>query len=223
MAIAGESVLAVLDAQHSRIRELLAEVRDGGVAGDGPDGERPDGDGPSGREVRRDVQRAAAFDALRALLAAHETAEEIVVRPVSSQLMSRDVIALRNREERRIVRLLAELERLEVAGPGFAEAFGPFEQALLAHLSLEEAEEFPVIEAEVGERERRAMARWMQRAVAYGPSHAHPLAAGSPRAQRAVSPFTALLDHARDRLERTRAGTASAQAEPARRSTRNRL
>jgi hemerythrin superfamily protein len=182
MAPAG-SVIAVLSVQHDRIRELLAEVRDGG----------------------RSERRRQAFDALRALLAAHETAEEVVVRPVSAQLMDRDLIADRNREERRIVRLLADLEKLDARGADFAEAFGPFEQALVTHLTMEEAEEFPVLEAEVGERERRAMARWMERAVALGPSHAHPFAAGSPAAQRAVGPFTALLDHARDRLERTRA------------------
>jgi hypothetical protein len=175
------AVIAVLDAQHDRIRELLADVRGG-----------------------RGVERHQAFAAFRALLAAHETAEEIVVRPVSAQIMSRDVIAIRNREERHIVRLLAELEKLDAHGAGFADSFDPFDQALTAHLSIEEAEEFPVIEAEVSEPERRAMARWMERAVALGPRHAHPLAAGSPVAQRAVLPFTALLDHARDRLERTR-------------------
>jgi hypothetical protein len=176
------AVIAVLEAQHDRIRELLADVR----AGD------------------RGEERHQAFGALRALLAAHETAEEIIVRPVSAQIMSRDVIAIRNREERHIVRLLAELEKLDARGADFADSFDPFDQALTAHLSVEEAEEFPVIEAEVSEQERRAMARWMERAVALGPRHAHPLAAGSPVAQRAVVPFTALLDHARDRLERSR-------------------
>ncbi|HEX4787581.1 MAG TPA: hemerythrin domain-containing protein [Actinospica sp.] len=200
MAASHDAVTAVLEAQHDRLRELLAEVRV--------------------RAGGRGEERHRAFGALRALLAAHETAEEIVLRPVSAQIMSRDVIAIRNREERHIVRLLAELEKLDARGADFAGAFDPFDRALTAHLRVEEAEEFPVIEAEVSEPERRAMARWMERAVALGPSHAHPLAAGSPVAQRAVGPFTALLDHARDRFERSRLERGGADVAQRSKSTR---
>ena len=175
------SVVAVLHAQHARIRELLADVH-----------------------ARPAEERQRAFDTLRALLAAHETAEEVVVRPVSVQIANRDMLAARNHEERHILRLLAHLEKLDARGPEFGEALGPFEQALLAHLSMEETEEFPVLEAEVDARELRTMGSWIERAVALGPSHAHPLTAGSPTAQRAFGPFAALADHARDLLDRTR-------------------
>lgn len=179
-----DDVPAVLIEHHARIRELLAAVRVG-------EGE----------------QRRHAFDELREFLAGHETAEEMVVRPVSVQIMDRDAVAARNHEERHIVRLLAALERIDAGGANFAELFPAFDHALCAHLSHEEAEEFPVLEAELGERDRTAMARWIRRAVVLGPTHAHPGAAGSPMAQRAVTPFTALLDHARDVYERARAGT----------------
>ena len=70
------SAITVLHAQHDRIRELLAEVR-------GAEGEH------------EDERRRQAFETLRELLAAHETAEEIVLRPVSVQVMNRDATAAR--------------------------------------------------------------------------------------------------------------------------------
>jgi hypothetical protein len=175
------SVLTVLYAQHVCIRELLAEVR--GACG--------------GR--RRQV-----FETLRELLAAHETAEETVLRPVSVQIMSRDVTAARNREEREIVKLLAGLDDIEAVDAEFDERFVPFEHAVLGHLSMEEAEEFPVIEEQVDPHESAVMARWIERAIALGPTHPHPAVAGSPVAQRVVAPFSAMLDHARDLFDSVR-------------------
>jgi hypothetical protein len=176
------SVLDVLFEQHGRIRELLAEVRS------------------SGGEAR-----GGAFDELRETLAAHETAEEIVLRPVSVQIMSRDAAADRNHEERRIVEQLAELEQLDVLdGPGWDELFGPFEQAVVEHLSKEESDEFPVIQAEVDDVELDRMAHWITRAAELGPTHAHPLTAGHPTVERLAMPFSALADKVRDLFESTR-------------------
>ena len=175
-------MLAVLFGQHDRIRDLLGDVRQ-----------------ESGEP------RGEAFDGLRRLLAAHETAEEIVLRPVSVQIMPRDQVTARNQEERHIIGLLAELERLDPLKAAFDLRFTPFEQLVAEHLSLEEAGEFPVIEAEVSERERLTMGRWIDRALVLGPNRAHPVPAGHPTAQRATAPFTALADHARDLFERSRA------------------
>ena len=183
LASAEGSVLTVLRAQHGRLRELLVEVR-----------------GAGGHE------RAAAFEALRQLLAAHETAEEIVLRPVSAQVMSRTVTTARNREEHGIVKLLAELEGIDVAAAEFGERFAAFEHAVLDHLSLEESEEFPAIEQLIDPHESGVMARWIERATALGPTHPHPATVGSPMAQRVVAPFTALLDHARDLFDSSRDG-----------------
>ena len=177
----GPTVPAVLVDQHHRMRQLLREV----AAGEG-------------------IPRREAFESFRRLLAAHETAEEIVVRPVSRQIMDRDVVAERNHEERRIVRLLAELEKVDACGAVFEELFPSFTDALDTHLTLEETFEFPILEAELDLRDRIVMARWIHRALALGPTHAHPGAFGSPAAQRAVTPFTALVDHARDVYDRAR-------------------
>jgi Hemerythrin HHE cation binding domain len=181
LASAEGSVLTVLRAQHVRLRELLAEVR-------GAD----------------DRERGAAFEALRELLAAHETAEEIVLRPVSVKVMSRTVTTARNREEHGIVKLLAELQAVDVADAEFGERFIAFEHAVVEHLSLEESEEFPAIGELIDPHESGVMARWIERATALGPTHPHPAAVGSPMARRVVAPFTALLDHARDLFDSSR-------------------
>lgn len=176
------SVLAVLYEQHDELRDLLAEVDD----------------------VGRGAQRQGAFDALRELLAAHETAEEIVLRPVSVQIMNRDLVVARNHEERRIVHLLADLERLDASGPEFDRRFPELRQALLDHLSVEESAEFPAVGSQVDPHEQDVMGRWIRRACQRGPTHAHPGTAGSPTVQRAVGPFVALVDRARDRVARAR-------------------
>lgn len=176
-----DSLQAVLFAQHGEIRELLAVVKEVG-------GER----------------REQAFDALRELLATHETAEELVVRPVSVKVIDRDAVAERNHEERRLAGLLLGLEKLDARSVDFDGAFTRFEQALLPHLSAEESEEFPILALEVDPHELDVMSRWIERACELGPTHAHPATAGSPVAQRTVGPFLALLDRARDRFAQAR-------------------
>jgi hypothetical protein len=176
------TVLAVLFEQHGRIRESLSDVRS--ASGDA---------------------RAETFYALVRLLAAHETAEEIVLRPVSVQIMDRDAVADRNHEERRIVELLTDLEKLdELAGPAFDALFGPLEQAVAEHLTMEETTEFPAIESDVDEKELLTMGRWIRHALALGPTRPHLVPAGHPVAERVSLPFTALADHAKDLFERTR-------------------
>lgn len=174
----------VLIEQHRQLRELLAEV--------------------SGAE---NAQRAGPFDRLRRLLAAHETAEEIVVRPVSKQIMDRDAVAERNHEERRIMRLLAVLEKLDTDSREFEERFRTFADVLGSHMNLEERVEFPALESELTESDRTAMGRWIVRAVALGPTHAHPRAFGSPMLERALTPLNALVDHARDGYRRAETPT----------------
>lgn len=175
------SVPEVLLDQHRRLRGLLGDVRD-----------------DQGDERRR------SFALLRAVLAAHETAEETVVRPVSKQIMDRDAVADLNHEERYIVRLLAVLEKFDPCDAAFEELFPTFAEALESHFELEETSEFPILRAELAERDRVLMGRWIGRAMAHGPTHAHPGGFGSPMVERAVTPFTSLLDHARDAYGRAR-------------------
>jgi hypothetical protein len=116
------------------------------------------------------------------------------------------VLAVLYAQHARVRDLLAEVRGAEGERRGAA-----FEHAVVSHLSLEETEEFPVIEEELDPHESAVMARWIERAIALGPTRPHPATVGSPVAQRVVARFTALLDHARDLLESSRdAGDAEA-------------
>lgn len=175
------SIFAILREQHARMRDLLTEVAD-----------------TSG------VARQQAFDALRELLAAHEAAEEVVLRPVARKLAHHEITIARDGEERRIAVMLSVLEKLDVDSAAFADTFGTMGEAILMHTWFEEAEEFPAVQARMTSREQQQLGVWTQRAFALAPTHPHPLAAGSPVAQWTVGPFTALIDRARDGFSRAR-------------------
>src|SRR4051794_8323046 len=84
--------------------------------------------------------RAELFDCLRATLATHETAEEIVVHPTARRLGpdGERVVQARLDEEKAATRALAELEDLGVEGAGFDAKFSAFRAAVLAHAEAEE-------------------------------------------------------------------------------------
>ena len=101
--------------------------------------------------------RSTAFDSLRALLAAHEMAEEEVLRPVTTEVGEKDVADARRSEESRADALLAQLEDLEVDSEEFDRALAQLEAAVDDHAAMEEAEEFPAIVAAVDEGRRRRL------------------------------------------------------------------
>ena len=69
-------VVRVLLEQHARIRDLFAEVKNS-----------------------QGEQKQSRFDELRALLAVHETAEEIIVRPTAKSTAGEAEADARNHEE----------------------------------------------------------------------------------------------------------------------------
>jgi Hemerythrin HHE cation binding domain len=171
-------LIEILIEQHARIRELFSHVT-------GAEGEH----------------KQQAFDELRALLAAHETGEEMVLRPVSSKDAGSEVADARNQEEDDANRLLAELESMDTASAEFDQAFATLEQAVLDHAEHEEHEEFPPVR----EREDRdrlvSMGKLLRAAEKIAPTHPHPSTAGSPVAQWTVGPFASLVDRARDAIK----------------------
>lgn len=185
--------LAILHEQHGRIRDLLEQVT-----------------------ISSGVDRRDAFDGLRELLAAHESAEELVLRPAGRRAASAAVVAARDGEERQIAGMLADLERLDVDCHAFDAGFAKFAEALSMHTWLEEAEEFPALQEHWSEHRQELLAAWIRRALTLGPTHAHPLVAGSTVAQWTVGPFAALLDRARDHLAGSRE-EREARSEPAER------
>lgn len=168
-------VVGILLRQHARIRELFAHVRQA-------EGEH----------------RQQTFDELRALLAAHETAEEMVLRPVSREKAGAGIADARNEEENEANHLLARLEELNVDSVEFEQDFATFEQAVLQHAEHEEHLEFPFVTDGVSEEQRTTMGRALLAAEKIAPTHPHPSTAGSTAAQWTVGPFASLLDRAKD-------------------------
>lgn len=176
-------VTRILTEQHARIRQLFADVR--GARGE---------------------HRKQAFDELRALLAVHETAEEMILRPVAKDTAGVEEADARNREEHEANRVLRELERLTTDDPGFDARFAEFETAVLAHAEREEHEEFPAVRAARSREQLRSMGDRLRAAERVAPTHPHPMTAGKPAAQWAVGPFASLVDRARDAITRSSKG-----------------
>ncbi|HEY0560960.1 MAG: Hemerythrin cation binding domain protein [Mycobacterium sp.] len=171
-------VVGILLAQHARIRELFEHVKSA-------EGEH----------------KQQTFDELRALLAAHETAEEMVVRPVTVKAAAAGVADARNKEESEATHVLAELEKLGAADPKFDQMFAEFQKAVDSHATAEETQEFPAIAEKCEEKDRVRMGKALLAAEAVAPTHPHPSTAGSPAAQWAVGPVASVVDRVRDAVK----------------------
>ena len=172
-------VVRVLLEQHARIRDLFAEVKS-----------------ETGEHKKH------AFDELRALLAVHETAEEMVLRPVTKSADGGLQVAdARNQEESEANHVLKQLESLDVESPEFDEMLADFEKAVDSHAEAEENEEFPLILESCDEGDRQNMGRSMLAAEKVAPTHPHPSTAGSTAKQYAVGPIASLIDRTRDAIK----------------------
>ncbi|MEV6793284.1 hemerythrin domain-containing protein [Streptomyces sp. NPDC051320] len=171
-------VVAILLEQHADIRDLFTLVKN------------------SQGEAKKE-----AFDHLRTLLAVHETAEEMIVRPVAEDTAGKEEAEARNEEEKEANKVLSELEKMDLASPEFAAQLAEFEQAVIDHAEHEEREEFPAVRAGRTEEELQSMGKRLRKAERTAPTHPHPTAAGSPKAQWAVGPFASMVDRARDAIK----------------------
>lgn len=169
-------VIAVLLEQHARIRELFDEI------------ERTYDTG----------ERTRVFDELRRLLAVHEAAEEMVLRPVSRRVAADGVVEARNREESDAARVLQALEQLDVTDPQWEPGVHALRQEVEEHADAEEREEFNAVIDRVGDAERRALGLTLQAVEKVAPTHPHPEVAGSSTAQLVAGPFASMLDRAKD-------------------------
>jgi len=172
-----EDVVEILLRQHARIKEGFIQVK-----------------------AATGAERAERFGELRALLAAHETAEEMVLRPVSSQVAGAEVADARNAEEKEANRVLAELDGMDPTSAEFDTLFREFQQLVLEHAAKEEAEEFPQVQKGRPAKELASMGRVLLAVEKIAPTRPHPAAAGSPTLQWAVGPIVSVLDRARDAL-----------------------
>lgn len=168
-------VIAILLEQHARIRELFEEL-----------------------EASVGADRQQVFDRLRALLAVHEAAEEIVLRPVTRRLAGAEVIDARNGEEAEATKALEALEQLDVADPEFDAGVAALRHMVESHADAEELEEFNEVLNGLDDLQRQALGAMVKGVELIGPTHAHPTLAGSSLKQFVAGPFAGVLDRARD-------------------------
>jgi hemerythrin superfamily protein len=172
-------VIRILLEQHARIQDLFDEVAS-----------------------TRGDHKQMVFDELRALLAVHETAEELVLRPVSKPLAGDGIADARNEEEAEANKVLADLEKLDVTTSDFDTKFAAFRTSVLQHAENEEKQEFPAVLSQCDPDKRRDMGSKLKSVESLAPTHPHPSTAGSTAAQLAVGPFASLVDRTRDALNR---------------------
>lgn len=170
-------VIRVLLEQHAQIRDLFSAVKSG---------------------TGEDKQHA--FDSLRALLAVHETAEELVLRPVTEKIGGQRIADARNGEEKEANEVLAELEKMSVEDPAFAAKLASFEKSVDEHAEAEENEEFSQILAQCDEEQRQSLGSKIKLVEGMAPTHPHPSVAGNRNAQLLTGPFAAMVDRVRDAL-----------------------
>jgi hemerythrin superfamily protein len=172
-------VVRILLEQHAQVRDLFAEVQKA----------------PAN-------QRQEPFDRLRAMLAVHETGEELVLRPKADDQEWKDVATQRNQEEAEANEVLKSLEDMDTASEAFLAKLQEFEKSVDEHAEAEEHEEFPRVLAALDVDERRTLGTRLQAVEKMAPTHPHPSAAGSTTAQLLTGPFAAMVDRVRDALSR---------------------
>jgi len=146
--------------------------------------------------------RQEAFDDLRELLARHETAEEMIVRPLTRGIDEGGPIAsARMDEENASKEALAELEKLDIASIEFARLFEKFAQAVLTHALSEEKYEFPLLREHLDEADLDRAEKALLLAEKVAPTHPHP-SARSTTMNYVAGPFAALTDRARDAISK---------------------
>jgi len=171
---AGDVIEFLLD-QHQQVRGLLDDV----LSAQGG-------------------ERQQYFDTVREMLARHETAEEMILRPLTRKAPGGEEVAQgRMDEENEAKEVLANLEKMDVASPEFTEKFSEFLQSVLAHAEAEETQEFPLLRQNTDAEALRQARDRVKRAEALAPTHPHP-SAKTTAMNYVAGPFAAMLDRARD-------------------------
>jgi hemerythrin superfamily protein len=149
-------------------------------------------------------ERAELFDCLRATLAVHETAEEMVVHPMARRAgpEGERIVEARLAEEQEAKQVLAELERIGVGGAAFDGRFTSFQGSVLAHAEAEEHELFPILEQHCDTETLQKMAQRILKAEKMAPTHPHPHGPNSAMGNMVVGPFAAMVDKVRDAMHK---------------------
>jgi hemerythrin superfamily protein len=182
MAKRQENVIDLLLRQHKEIRKLFDRL-----------------------EKATGKSRKSTFEQLRCLLAVHETAEEEIVHPLARQTIGNGerIINARLKEEKQAKELLQELEKHEPDSVEFESLIGQLRKAVEAHAEHEEHVEFPELLARCAPETLRAMSAAVKAAEAIAPTRPHP-GIESPMEHAAMGPVAAIIDRARDTIQKVR-------------------
>jgi len=169
----------LLRTQHQQVKQMFSELR--GAKGD---------------------HRSQVFDCLRATLAVHETAEEMIVHPEAraSGDEGKGIVEARLKEESEAKTMLSDLEKMGVDGDKFDETLRTFEAAVLRHAEAEEGQLFPLLERTCDAQKLRDMAAAIEVAEKLAPTHPHPHGPESAIGNMLVGPFVGMVDKVRDKL-----------------------
>jgi hemerythrin superfamily protein len=174
-----DDVVKFLTGQHNQIKDMFEDVL----------------------SASSDEARQKAFVDLRQLLAVHETAEELVVHPRARGELAGgdDIVDARLKEEHDAKAQLQRLESLDISSPEFLIELTLFQQAVLEHANLEEADEFPGLQRELSAEELKQLTGAVRVAEAIAPTRPHP-GVESAKANLVAGPFASMLDRARDAI-----------------------
>jgi hemerythrin superfamily protein len=172
-----EIATVLLQKQHEQVMQLFAEMI----------------------EAQGDA-RKELFDCLRAMLAVHETAEEIVIYPEVRGLGRDDVADARIAEEGAAKQALADLEKLGPDGDGFGPKALQLQNAVREHAEAEESTVFSLLDRECSEAHLRELGERIEVAEHLAPTHPHPHGPDSAIGNLLVGPFAKMIDTVRDKL-----------------------
>ncbi|MCZ7525016.1 MAG: hemerythrin domain-containing protein [Acidimicrobiia bacterium] len=153
-------------------------------------------------EMATDLQaRDDAFRELVRTLVAHETAEQVIVHPLTRR-RSEEVAEARLAEEKEGEVLLALLEELGVGSDDFEIQLARLRRDVLEHAGREERDEHPLIEREVDAERLDRLGDAFRTAERAAPTHAHPHSPRSATGNVVAGPFMAIVDRVRDAAQR---------------------
>jgi hemerythrin superfamily protein len=146
---------------------------------------------------------------LVALLAVHETAEEMVIYPTFRDIVpSGDAVAdARLAEEDRLKKLLAGLESMDIAHTSFAGSIETFMTEFDAHASTEEQTVFPALRQHADATQMNALFSELVAAEAAAPTRAHRMSPESGLGNLLIGPFLSIVDRFRDAIRSRRHGS----------------
>jgi hemerythrin superfamily protein len=148
------------------------------------------------------AERQEKFDELRELLAVHETAEELILRPMTRIAMDKgdEIADARFAEENEAKVVLSELEKLDASTDEFKTQFDAFAIDVKKHAQNEETYEFNPVEQSQDASSLAKLGAALEAVEKVAPTHPHP-SAKNTTTTLLLGPFAAIVDRVRDAIK----------------------